>query len=343
MDKIQKHTLSLLQSALFGLPPSTESLSEEEWQLVYVFAKEQGVTSLCYEAILLLPEDFRPPRKLMLQWAVFVENVEKNHLFQKMAIGKLSKMIADTDAKILIMKGFSLSRYYPVPMRREFGDVDIYCCGHHDEVCRIVEEAGIEVSYENYRHSVFRIDGVPFENHRYFLYARNEEDEKQLETFLQQKAETCRKQSDKNVLLGTHIGTAVFFLKHAEKDFVFSRINIRLRTLCDWAMMLKNGAVDYNQLNSIKKGKTIDRFADVLTVECVEKLGLSPDFLRFFPPVKRKVLDDFLFMTLNYQSLVKTRGTFKGRLHRLFKYLKHYKTYKYIFGKNIIKWYYFSK
>ena len=244
MDKILKYTLSLLRTALFGAPPSAVSLTEDEWDALFNFARKQGVTALCYHAILLLPEDFRPPRKLMLQWAVFAENVEKVHISQKMAIGKLSNMIADTDAKILIMKGFSLSRYYPVPMRREFGDVDIYCCGHHDEVCRCVEEAGIEVSYENYRHSVFRIDGVPFENHRYFLYGRSEEDEKQLETFLQQEAETNRRQSDKNVLLGTHIGTAVFFLKHAEKDFVFSRNNLRLRNFCDWAVMLNSGSID---------------------------------------------------------------------------------------------------
>ncbi len=343
MDKILKYTLSLLQTALFGVPTSAVHLSDDEWAALFDFTRKQAVTALCYDAILLLPEDLRPPRKILLQWAVLAENVEKVHISQKMAIGKLSKIISNINANVLIMKGFSLSRYYPMPMHREFGDVDFYCCGNHDEVCRCVEEAGIEVSYDNYRHSVFKIDGVPFENHRYFLYGSSEDAEKQLETFLQQEAETSRKQSDKNIVLGTPLGTAVFFLKHAERDFVFSRLNIRLRTICDWAVMLNSGSLDYNQLNVIKKGKTIDCFADVLTAVCVEQLGLSPDFLKFFPSVKKKALDDFLFMTLNYQNLTKSCGTFKGRLQRLFKYLKHYNTYKYIFGKNIIKWYYFFK
>lgn len=342
MDKIQKNTLLLLKNALFGLPLEMDELSEEEWYALFNFARNQGVTAVCYNSILLLPEALRPPRNILLQWAVLAENVEKVHVSHKMAIGKLSKLISNIDANILIMKGFSLSRYYPVPMRREFGDVDIYCCGHHDEVCRCVEDAGIEVSYQNHRHSVFRIDGVPFENHRYFLYGSVEEDEKRLESFLQQEAEKCGIQSDKNVVLGTHLGTAVFFLKHAERDFVFSRLNIRLRTICDWAMLLKTDKVDYLELKKLIKGMSIERFADTLTTVSVKYLGLSPEILNNFQPIPQKILDDFLFMALNYQNQTKLRGTLKGKISRFIKYLKHYKTYKYIFGKNIIKWYYFS-
>ena len=115
-----------------------------------------------------------------------------------------------------------------------------------------------------------------------------------------------------------------------------------MRALCDWTMLLNSGEVDYSELKKQINGMSIDRFVDVLTTVSVKYLGLSPEFLKNFQPIPQKILDDFLFMALNYQNQVQRRNTVKGRLGRFTKYLKHYSTYKYLFGRKIFKWYYFS-
>ena len=57
MEKLLKYTLSLLRTALFGAPLPAVSLTDDEWAALFEFARKQAVTALCYDAILLLPED----------------------------------------------------------------------------------------------------------------------------------------------------------------------------------------------------------------------------------------------------------------------------------------------
>ncbi|MBO7540490.1 MAG: nucleotidyltransferase family protein [Bacteroidales bacterium] len=342
MDIIRKNTLMLLKSALFGAPPSIDKLSEGEWETIYDYSKDQSVTALCFESITKLPEELRPSRSLYFHWAMFSEQTEIKYREKKQRLAKFLQLIGD-NPKVLIIKGFSLARNYPVPSHRWCGDVDIFCFEQSENVDRIMEASGIEVDYSNPRHSMFRIDGLKFENHRYFLYNRKESEEKEFELFLQREAEGCCHQSDSQIVLGTPMGNAVFFLKHTEEDFVFSRQNIKLRALCDWTTLLNAGEVDYSELKKQIKGTSLERFADTLITVSVKYLGLSPDFLKNFEPIPQKIVDDFLFMALNYQNQVELRGTLKGKMDRLLKYLRHYNTYKYLFDRNIIRWYYFSK
>ena len=331
----------LLKSALFGVPPSIDKLSEGEWEVIYDYSKDQSVTALCFEAIAKLPEELRPSRSLFFHWAMFSEQTELKYREKKQRLAKFLQLIGN-EPKVLIIKGFSLARNYPVPSHRWCGDVDIFCFGQSEKVDRIMETNGIEVDYSNPRHSMFRIDGLKFENHRFFLHHMDDEEEK-LEQFILSEAEKCRSLSDKQIVLGTPLGNAVIILTHTERDFVFNRENIKLRALCDWTTLLNAGEVDYSELKKQIKGTSLGRFADTLTTVSVKYLGLSPDFLKNFEPIPQKIVDDFLFMALNYQNQVELRGTLKGKMDRLLKYLRHYNTYKYLFDRNIIRWYYFSK
>ncbi len=338
MDKIHENTLALLKSALTGCTPVLDNLTDSEWRKIYDIVDDQCVAALCFDAIKLLPDELRPPRHLFLQWAMFCEKTEYHSEAQKQAINKVVNSV--DGLKMMIIKGFSTARYYPNPSHRVSGDIDCYCFDQGEMLDKFVEEKGVEISYENPRHSMFHVDGFKFENHRYFLYHRDAEEE-ELEQFIKSEAEKQRKQAQHKVFFGTPLSNAIFFLKHSESDFVFNRQNLKLRALFDWAAMLQSGKIDYQRLNAIKSGKTIDRFADALTAVCVKLLGLNPDLLHCFPPVKSSVLDDFIYMIINYQQQVKDRGTLKGRMLRLIKYLRHFRTYKYLFGKNILTWYYF--
>ena len=340
MDKIHQNTLSLLKTALFGCLPALDALSADEWEALFEYAKSQSVAAVCFESVQILPPHQKPPKPLYIQWALLTEQTAHRFAQQKQAVAEVVNSVAGL--KVLIIKGISNAKNYPVPSHRVSGDIDIFCFDKSHELDRSMESRGIYVDYTNPRHSIFNINGFTVENHKYFLYRRNEE-ELWLDQFLVGEAEKSCDLSQKSILPGTPLGNAVFFLKHAECDFVFFRPNIKLRALCDWTMMLANGGLDYQELNKIKAGKTIDRFADALTAVSVRWLGLPPSFLDFFPPISEKILNDFIYMALHYQHQEELRGTFRGRMQRLWKYLRHFRTYKYIFGRNIIKWYYFEK
>ena len=181
MDIIRKNTLLLLKSALFGVPSSIDKLSEGEWETIYDYSKDQSVTALCFEAIAKLPEEMRPSRSLYFHWAMFSEQTEIKYREKKQRLAKFLQLIGDKP-KILIIKGFSLARNYSIPSHRWCGDVDIFCFEQSENVDRIMEANGIEVDYSNPRHSMFRIEGLKFENHRYFLYNRKDSEEKDQDT-----------------------------------------------------------------------------------------------------------------------------------------------------------------
>ncbi|MBR0072948.1 MAG: nucleotidyltransferase family protein [Bacteroidales bacterium] len=343
MDKIQKNTFLLLRTALFHEPVTVDVLSEREWFLVYENSVKQGVAAFCFDAVRNLPQSLRPNREVFLQWALYTEKTEKQYNEKKVALSVFVDMVKDESIRPLILKGFSLSRLYPVRNHRHCGDIDIYCFDKSHRVDNILENNGVEVEHENPRHSVFYINDVLFENHHFFLYNKSDADEQKLERFLQNEAAKSLSLSDSSVLTGTPMGNAVFFLKHSEMDFVHNRMNIRLRTLCDWAMLLNSGQLDYYRLKEVVAGSSISRFADVLTTVSVRLLGLPSEYLNFFTPVDTKVVDDFITLILNYQDQIRYRGTVRGRMQRFAKYVRHYSTYKYLFGKNIIKWHYFSK
>lgn len=342
MTRTQEHTISLTRAALTGQAPRIGCLCEQEWLDIYAFARKHGVSALCYHAVLQLPKDQQPPKKLFLQWGLSYETTIQRSKQQKNAALKLWKNAHDMHADISILKGLSIARYYPNPELRECGDIDIYCFGKHHDLNRWIEKQGIPVDYGNKRHSIFTIYHTTVENHGYFLYAGKAPEEVSLEKLLVGEALKDLHENPDSLLLGTPLGTAVFFLKHAEKHFVFDRTNIQLRSLCDWAMMLKSGTFDYHELKKNITGNSIERFADMMTFLCVELFGLPEDLCKGLQPFPKKVIDNAKQLIFSYQHQTEKRGTFSGRLQRFFKYLKYKKTYRSIFGKNIIKWYYFS-
>lgn len=342
MTKTQESTISLIKTSLTGQEPQVGDLSENEWLEVYAFAKEHGVSALCYHAVLQLPKDHQPPKKLLLQWGLFYEKTIHRFKCQETAALELWGKAHDININILILKGLSIAQHYPRPELRECGDIDIYCFGKHDDINRWVENQGMKVDYENRRHSIFTIHDTIVENHRYFLYAGKSPEEIALEDFLVAEAQKALHDNPDSLLFGTPLGTAVFFLKHAEKHFVFDRTNIQLRSLCDWAMLLKSRTFSYSELKQAIAGNSIERFADMMTLLCTELFGLPEDLCDDLEPFPEKVMADTKQLILGYQHQTEKRGTFSGRLQRFSKYRKYRKTYKTIFGKDIIKWYYFS-
>ena len=342
MNKTQKNTILLIKAAILEERPQIEQLSETEWKSVYAFAKEQGVSALCYKAISQLTKEQQPPKNILLQWALLYKKIVQRSQYQRLAAQKLWEESKNIGINFLILKGLSIAQHYPTPELRECGDIDIYCFENHDKLNQWVESQGISVDYKNKRHSIFTIHNTVVENHSYFLYNRQTPDELALENLLVAEAKKCLQQNPDSLLFGTPLGIAVFFLKHAEKHFVFDRTNIQLRSLCDWAILLKSNTLQYSELKKVIAGNTVERFADMMTFLCVELFGLSKDLCTDLKPFPEKVMLNAKHLILNYQHQKEERGTFSGRVKRFVKYIKYHRTYKSILGKDIIKWYYFS-
>lgn len=139
---------------------------DKDWHKLIQFANQQSIIGLCFDVI----EKFKghgllPQRNLRMQWIGNVMVLEKVYNKQKVIIKKLSTHFSDYGLKMVLMKGYGLSRLYPIPAHRGVGDLDVYFCGKGQYADELIKAKGIEVKQNEEKHSVYDYDGVHVENH----------------------------------------------------------------------------------------------------------------------------------------------------------------------------------
>lgn len=106
-----------------------EGTDAAQWREIYDLSSVQGVLAQAWDGMQLLPEAMRPPRALRLQWAVNVERIEKVYRRQERAIARLAAFYREHAIPMMLLKGYGLSLFYPVPEHRPCGDIDIWLSG----------------------------------------------------------------------------------------------------------------------------------------------------------------------------------------------------------------------
>ena len=106
-----------------------EGTDAAQWREIYDLSSVQGVLAQAWDGMQLLPEAMRPPRALRLQWAVNVERIEKVYRRQERAIARLAAFYREHAIPMMLLKGYGLSLFYPVPEHRPCGDIDIWLFG----------------------------------------------------------------------------------------------------------------------------------------------------------------------------------------------------------------------
>lgn len=92
-----------------------EGTDAAQWREIYDLSSVQGVLAQAWDGMQLLPEAMRPPRALRLQWAVNVERIEKVYRRQERAIARLAAFYREHAIPMMLLKGYGLSLFYPVP------------------------------------------------------------------------------------------------------------------------------------------------------------------------------------------------------------------------------------
>ena len=274
MNKIQQALVSLTNAALFHneavLP---DNFRGKDYPKLYTCAKKNGVLALCLDGILQLPAGQQPPKELKLQWAANVISIEKNYDRKQQALDKLTDIFRAENIPCLVFKGFALSRLYPQPKHREFGDLDIFLPKHYDKGNIAMEKQGIHV-HSGHHHTQFHINRVLVENHSAFLHDSHSSTERRLEFSAENEQETHPGQYP---LYFPSLHQAVHFADHTAQHFFSNDCNIRLRTLCDWALILRDEGRDweYTELKAWLAHSEAGHLADMMTAVCTEWFGCT--------------------------------------------------------------------
>lgn len=357
MTKEQIAVLSLISTVVSGAH-DVRLTADICWAKVMEEATKQSVQGLCFDAFERMPKECRPDKKTLLEWlgrVVPMERLYQNHF---KAIDALSCFYRQYDIKMMLLKGYGLSLYWPKPNHRPAGDMDIYLGGDWRKADKLVsEQLGIKVDDGHEHHTCFFFQGTSVENHYDFVNTKINESAKELEALFKRIAtfDTPLKMEKSEIYLASPTLNTIFLIRHLGQHFAGSKVT--LRQLLDWGFFMQHEYenVDWELVASTLKIVGIYRFFQQINAICVDYLGFSgssfPKIERE-PALEKRIIEDILspefgevkpagntfrvvwFKTRRFfvnrwkRELVFREGIWRQLWHGSIAHLKRYKTIK---------------
>lgn len=264
-------------------------LSDEEWHSVYIHSRRQSVQGVVYDGVMLLPDRFLPSKQLLLKWISDVDQWERiNRLHIQMLCSLVKFFSSEPQIHFEIIKGLAISCYYPKPLHRICGDIDVYC-GNPEAVktaASKLEKAGVYVKYGGNDDASFMINHVITELHPELIELHNPfiiNELRAWEKKVFQKASSSLKPVYNDIEIPVpipeahHILVSTHILKHLLAE------GVGLRQLCDAAILLRglHKETDKTELERLCRKFGIYKWSCLLYSFLSEHLGLPEEYLPF--------------------------------------------------------------
>lgn len=299
MAKEQEVLLSLIKATVSGA--HIETLKADIcWKKVKEEVTRQGVQGLCLDALELLPAEQQPDKMILLEWLGMTVCLERLYESHRKAIEALSCFYQQNGIKMMLLKGYGLSLYWPKPEHRPVGDMDIYLGGCWQQADRIVSDRlGIKVDDGHEHHTCFTFQGVSVENHYDIVNTKVNESSRELEVLFKRIATFDKplKMEKSEIFLPSPTLNAIFLIRHLGQHFAGAEAT--LRQLLDWGFFMQHEYenVDWGLVVSTLKKVGIYRFFQQINAICVDYLGFSEST---FPQIERdaalekRIVEDIL-------------------------------------------------
>lgn len=322
MNLFEHNLLRLLRVALGNEAPTSSLPNDVLWQEVFSSAVKQGVVNIAYDGLQLLMDahpgesfgfDTEEMELFRYKWIGYGLSAENTYQRYVKTIEELAKLYHDNGFRMVLFKGYSLSRYYPIPSHRPIGDIDIaildeegkWCQRQADELFQ--KKLGINVSKaRNTHHSSFTFKGLKVENHYEFssLYRAGTK-AKEFERVLQSVC--CEGGVDSvegNIIHASPTFNALFLMWHLSSHFCGSFITIR--QLCDYMLFLEKEyeKIDWTLVREVFKKYGLEHFARVIDGILVHNLKAKRSIYDdgvTYPEMEERVLQD-VFQAQEYKS-----------------------------------------
>ena len=276
MNSNEKVLISLLKRSISGNSWDESAVSDAIFRL----AEFHKVGTLLYE--LLKSSHLQIPVQLQ-------KDSEKSvlqfwHLFT--LTKQLCDLLKDNGIEVVVLKGISAARDYPVMEYRKSGDVDLLINKSDvDDAKRVLAEAGYRVEEEQkaLHHIAFRgPDGIEVEVHT--LFAEPFDDKETNE-----KLEYYSQEALNHIVPGTMEGVefpfldeeyqALSLLLHMLQHYL--RAGFGLKLLTDWVVFWNRHYTPdiYQKYALLIRNLRIDGFSDMVGSVCIRYLGLEADHM----------------------------------------------------------------
>ncbi len=211
---------------------------------------------------------------------------------------KLLKILNENNIKCAVLKGITVSKYYPEPLYRPLGDIDILVEPDKYDMAINILTGSAERDSERLKHKFhygFVFENVSVEIHKYITEYTDDERGELLKKYFSNALETVTLGEYDNFIfpmLNTKF-QVLAVVSHIQRHFGERRANIRM--LCDLGMVVQNIASEQwsNEIYPVLKEVGLDRFTDALLSVCDKHLGL--DFKnKLGQPIDENITEDLL-------------------------------------------------
>ena len=242
-------------------------LSKDEWMHLFRMAHCQGVTGLFIDGV--AQSELRPVNGLWDQWIAHLFYLEQANRFIAKRGEAWIKRLCDAGISASIFKGSSVGTWYPEPLHRSHGDIDIVIRDGWDKLdAFLIQEGG--KPYRNDEDEIILEEekGLLVEFHRRWEYLYHPFTNRRLQQWCQSA------QRDDNDLY------LVCLILHIQRHFL--TYGIGLKQVCDVAVMLRKASWDKDRVASLLRSLYAEKFSRLLFgfialhLEGVEDFPLPP-------------------------------------------------------------------
>ena len=269
---------------------SFPKLSGKEWKEILDTARKQTVTGLLYQGISHLPKGYPVPQNLLFLLIAEIGKIEKEGRQVQETARALTAEFEAEGLHPLVMKGPAVAAFYPQPLLRVCGDIDLYF--PPEEFDRASALAGdVTPAPDGSVH--YKRDGIVIDQHRQYFDIHS-----RILPAVPSPEATL-------LMLSGHI------LKHC------MGVGIGLRQLCDIAMAYKVLDVAPERLRACFRDAGLERWNRLLFSFLHQYLGAEPlyDTLPSPEPLLKIIKEGGNF---GHHSQAREASLYKSPLRRKF-------------------------
>ncbi|MBO4642265.1 MAG: nucleotidyltransferase family protein [Bacteroidaceae bacterium] len=232
--------IELLQVSLGTRETLSRIPKESEWILVLNEMFRQMIIGVFADGLDRIPQEYRPSKLTLLPWIGSIQKVEESTQLNLDRTRELVSLVLKAGYKNCVLKGVAMALYYPEPLHRQCGDIDLWVNGKRKDVMMSLRAKGWQTSHilwHTVNANVF--EDVLVEIHFHPAWLWNPWHNKRLQRFFESHKE--KMMADEDERLGFARPTvefdAVFSLVHTFRHFVAE--GVALRHIVDYFYIMR--------------------------------------------------------------------------------------------------------